>query len=119
VRIERSGTKKLIVAFHFQFSNPGGWKCDVCRKSGLDVKRQCRFRADVAGRGQRRIVWARKGVSLETCPKAYISAESLAWLEAFWVWRTLGGEVKELDARTAEAFLILTEEWAGEGHGEQ
>ena len=29
---KRPRTKKLIVAFHFEFSNQAGWKCDVCRK---------------------------------------------------------------------------------------
>ena len=25
-------TKKLLVAFHFQFSNQAGWECDACRR---------------------------------------------------------------------------------------
>ena len=38
---ERGGTKKLIVAFHFQFANQAGWRCDACRRNGLEKKRRC------------------------------------------------------------------------------
>ena len=38
---ERGRKKKLIVAFHFQFSNQAGWKCDACRRSGLERERRC------------------------------------------------------------------------------
>ena len=31
-RADAARTKKLIVAFHFQFSNQAGWRCDVCRR---------------------------------------------------------------------------------------
>ena len=37
----RVRTKKLIVAFHFQFSSQAGWRCDVCRRTGLEKKRRC------------------------------------------------------------------------------
>jgi hypothetical protein len=59
------------------------------------------------------VVWARKGVATETCPKSYISAESLGWLERFFAWKRLGhiGD-GALNARDAEALLILEKEWA-------
>ncbi len=35
--------KKLIVAFHFQYANQAAWKCDSCRRGGLELKRRCGF----------------------------------------------------------------------------
>jgi hypothetical protein len=53
-------------------------------------------------------VWARKGVSLQTCPKSYVTGESLALVEEFLVRRRLrGNEFSGLSARQAEAFVIL------------
>jgi hypothetical protein len=65
-------------------------------------------------------VWARKGISLGTCPKSFISAESLALLEHFSVRRRLGGgNVTELSAREADAFLILERALEAEGNNGQ
>src|SRR5690348_1583663 len=83
-------TKKLIVAFHFYlFSNQAGWKCDECRKAGLDVKRRCGWLSP-SDKGVERIVWARKEVATSECPKAFITPQSMAWLEEFVVRRKLG-----------------------------
>ena len=89
MRVVRRRTKKLIVAFHFQlFSNEAGWKCDACRKAGLEIKRRCGW--------------------LET-------AQSLAWLENFLVHRRLRQSWPEtLGARETEAFLILEAECEAE-----
>ena len=110
MRAHRGRTKKLIVAFHFHvFSNQAGWKCDPCRNAGLETRRRCAFlgHAHLADR----VVWARKQVSLHTCPKAYITAQSFAWLEEFLVRRKLRQPwPPELPARDAEAFLILENE---------
>jgi hypothetical protein len=57
-----------------------------------------------------------------------ITAESLSFLEQFQVWKRLaGGDPWQLSARTAEALLVLEEEWQkeiqqirqseGESHG--
>jgi hypothetical protein len=115
VRAVGRRTKKLIVAFHFHlFSNQAGWKCDECRKAGLDVKRRCGWLPTVNDVGQR-VVWARKQAATNTCPKSYISAQSVAWLEEFVVRRKLGQRWPEnLGARAAEAFLILESEWEAE-----
>jgi hypothetical protein len=60
-------------------------------------------------------VWARKGVSLQTCPKSYVTGASLALVEEFLVRRGLrGNEFPELSARQAEAFFILEEAIAAE-----
>lgn len=57
---------------------------------------------------QQRAVWRRNGVSTTRCPKNEITASSVSWLEAFHQWKLLGGAAfGELDARTADAFLVL------------
>ena len=60
-------------------------------------------------------VWARKHVVLGTCPKSYITAESLSFLEEFSVERRLGRmDPERLTARQVEAFLVLENELAME-----
>jgi hypothetical protein len=62
-----------------------------------------------------RLVWARKGASLTTCPRSYITAESLGLIEEFLVRRRLGGTgFGELSARQVEAFSILENELEAE-----
>jgi hypothetical protein len=67
-----------------------------------------------------RPVWARADVATETCPKSFITAESVGWVEEFLVRRRLGGmKLEELTARQVEAFLILEKALAREmKHGE-
>ena len=49
------------------------------------------------------------------CPKSAITATSLAFLEQFHIWKELGGlDLFALEARTAEAFLLLEREWRKE-----
>jgi len=60
-------------------------------------------------------VWARRGIALRTCPKSYITAESLTLVEEFFVRRRLGGMTfTELSARQVEAFVILEKALATE-----
>jgi hypothetical protein len=60
-------------------------------------------------------VWARRGIALRTCPKSYITAESLTLVEEFFVRRRLGGmNFTELSARQVEAFVILEKALAKE-----
>ena len=62
-----------------------------------------------------RVVWARNGVATTVCPKSFITARSMAWLEEYLVRRKLGQRGTEgLDARQVEAFLILEHELAAE-----
>ena len=64
---------------------------------------------------ENRVVWGRKHASIGTCPKSYITGQSMAWLEEFVVRQRLGQKVpEELSARDAEAFLILEAEWEAE-----
>jgi hypothetical protein len=115
VRIERRRTKKLIVAFHFHlFSNQAGWGCDQCRGAGLEIKRRCGWLRRAQGAGER-VVWARKHASTTSCPKSFVTAQSMAWVEEFVVRRRLGQKrPEELGAKEAEAFLILEAEWEAE-----
>jgi hypothetical protein len=58
-----------------------------------------------------KLVWARKRVSTDQCPTSAISAQSLAWIDQFYVWKRLGANYPgELSAREIEAFLILERE---------
>jgi hypothetical protein len=62
-----------------------------------------------------RLVWTRKNVTLDQCPKPYITAQSLSLLEEFFIrrrFRTMDSE--ELSARQVEAFLVLEKEFAAE-----
>ena len=102
--------KKLIVAFHFQYANQAGWKCGSCRQAGLEMKRRCGW-MPAALETPEKVVWARRRVSTDRCPTSLISAQSLTWIEQFWVWRRLGPSYPgELSAREIEAFLILERE---------
>jgi hypothetical protein len=54
-------------------------------------------------------------VALATCPKPYITAESQALVEEFFVRRRLRAfDAKELSARQVEAFVILEKELIAE-----
>jgi hypothetical protein len=119
VRPERRRTKKLIVAFHFQSSNRAAWKCDDCRKSGLEQARRCGWLPHSEAQ-KPRPVWVRGPVAVETCPKSFITPQSLQLLEEHRVWRELGQPAGfDLSARQAEAFLTLESEAlkeANDGH---
>ena len=112
MRSQRARKKKLTVAFHFQLASAEsggrtGWDCESCRRNGLDVKRRCGF-LPVEKRGAPRIVWGRKRMHVDECPKSLVTGESLSLLEEFFVRRRLGiPDSLDLEARKVEAFLIL------------
>jgi len=86
----------------------------VCRRSGLEKKRRCGW-LDGGEDESGPLVWARRRVSLRTCPKSYITAESHTLVEEFFVRRRLGiREIASLSARQVEAFVILERALAGE-----
>ncbi len=116
MRARRGRTKKLILAFHFQHADQARWKCEPCRKSGLDRERRCAHLAGGASPGEKP-VWSRKGVVALRCPKSLITAESLTWIEQDRVWKLLGApDYEEMNARRAAAFLTLEEAAAAEGN---
>jgi hypothetical protein len=58
-----------------------------------------------------RVVWARDRTSTTECPRSYITAQSWAWIEEFYVWRRLSSRSLDgLEAKKAEAFLLLENE---------
>jgi hypothetical protein len=60
-----------------------------------------------------RVVWARNSAAATVCPKSFISAQSMAWIEEYLVRRKLGQRgIEGLGAREVEAFLILEHELA-------
>jgi hypothetical protein len=62
-------------------------------------------------RGEARIVWGRKQAQSEECPKSFVTGDSLALVEEFFVRRRLGIEhLIDLEARKVDAFLILRDE---------
>jgi hypothetical protein len=62
----------------------------------------------VEKRGAARIVWGRKRMHVDECPKSLVTGESLSLLEEFFVRRRLGiPDSLDLEARKVEAFLIL------------
>jgi hypothetical protein len=62
-----------------------------------------------------RPVWARGPIVSRQCPKSVISSASLYWLEKFRWWKLTGsGPLWEMDAKCADALLLLNEEWQKE-----
>ena len=55
------------------------------------------------------------------CPKSIITAQSLHLLEQFRIWKEFGGGVPwALEAKAAEAILVLEEAWRREHeHGKE
>jgi len=98
-------------------ANPAAWKCDACRESGLENKRRCGW-VPAALTTPPRVVWRRRHVSTDVCPKSLITAQSITWIEAFYAWKRLRFSLSfDLNAREAEAFLILEEELLSENNG--
>jgi hypothetical protein len=117
VRAERGRKKKLIVAFHFQFANQAAWKCDACRRQGLEEKRRCGW---INIEGPARVIWARRGHGVTQCPTSYITGQSLAWLEEYCTWKLLGrADIRSLPARQVEAFWVLENELMEESQHER
>jgi hypothetical protein len=116
MRSLRGRTKKLLIAFHFQFSNRAAWDCDECRNRGLVKIRNCAF-AGEAVENPARPVWVRRGTASCRCPKSIVTPVSLSFLEQFQVWKRFGDDHPLLmDARTAEAIALLDDAWEAEQH---
>lgn len=117
MRPHRYRTKKLIVAFHFQFANQAGWRCEDCRRNGLEVTRRCGWLQIDETPSQ--VVWARARVATDRCPVSEITAESNALIQEFQVWKLFGRlDAFSLPARTVEAFCILENELKAEMNSE-
>jgi hypothetical protein len=78
---------------------------------GLEVRRRCGF-LSTDQLGPEKPVWLRGSVVSHECPKSFITAESIAMVERFYVRKEFGGVAgDELSARDAEGFVILQKEW--------
>jgi hypothetical protein len=100
-----------MVAFHFLRGEGSRWKCDACRKQGLEKRRRCGFLPQEQ-RGPKRIVWARGRAAAEECPKSLVTAASIELVERYFaskVWRW-----SDPTARDADAFMLLEEELRAE-----
>ena len=62
----------------------------------------------------KRIVWSRHGLHCEQCPKSIISNASYHFLDMFLAWKQFGADVWSLDAKVAQAILVLEDEWQKE-----
>jgi hypothetical protein len=57
----------------------------------------------------------RNRVAISTCPKSYVTGESLATVEEFFGRKRVGGRpAEELTARQVEAFAVLENEYFSE-----
>lgn len=64
----------------------------------------------------------RKGVFSVRCPKSVITAESLHFLEQFRWWKQCGGgagAIWNMDAKSADALMVLEHAWEMEKQSEQ
>ena len=119
MRADGRRTKKLTVAFHFLFANQAAWRCDNCRRQGLEQKRRCGWLGIEKQDGPP--VWARSGIGVSACPKSVITGESQALLEEYHTRKMLGhrGNINDLPARTVDAFCLLEQLTAKERSHEQ
>ncbi len=64
-----------------------------------------------------RVVWTRKKVFTQQCPKSMISSQSLMFIEQFRYWKHLGGGVPwDIDSKAADALLLLEQLFKTEEH---
>ena len=57
-----------------------------------------------------RPVFVRGSVLAFRCPKSTITPQSLSFIEQFVYWKKCGGNLWLLDAKSADAILVLEEE---------
>lgn len=66
------------------------------------------------------VVWARNDVGTGVCPKSYITADSIRWLELFGAWRLArGGSLLSMPARQVDAFRLIESELSKEMRNDQ
>jgi len=63
------------------------------------------------------VIWARGRVSAASCPRSYITPESVSLMEEFHAWKLIGAsDVYQLPARVVEAICVLENELRSEIH---
>ncbi len=107
---ERGRTKKLILALHYFSGGTAGWRCEDCRRQGLEKSRQCGWLRETGVK--RKAVWARYGTIADQCPKTAVTADSVAWMEQWAVWRQSGRfPHSDWGAKDLEAMAVLEQAW--------
>ena len=104
--LNEEAAKKLLVAFHFHFANQAGWKCDDCRRTGLENKRRCGWAGLGGDESGAPGVGAAAGMDDHLPAIVRHSAESQALVEEFLVAAAPGRALRfeELSAKQVEAF---------------
>jgi hypothetical protein len=69
--------------------------------------------------GPARPVFARRQTVAFQCPKSIITAQSLRLMEQFIYWKRGGGDLWSVDAKSADAILVLQEESEKENKNEE
>lgn len=64
-------------------------------------------------------VFVRKKTVAFRCPKSVITAQSASFVEKFFYWKRCGGDLWALDAKCADALLLLEEESVKENNHEE
>ncbi len=81
--------------------------------SGLAEVRRCAW-IGAKEKTPARLVWARgKNVAFH-CPKSIITAQSLSFIQQFLYWKGCGVDLWSLDAKSADAILLLQDEFEKE-----
>jgi hypothetical protein len=89
--------------------DPGGWKCDECRRFRLEERRGCPFTGAAARNGDK-VVWARHGAATAQCPKTVLTGESFRQLELFAGWQmSPNADVSRWPAKDVDALHYLAE----------
>jgi hypothetical protein len=55
-------------------------------------------------------VWVRGEAVTFRCPKSIVTPQSLTFIEQFLYWKRFGGNVWDLEAKSADAIWVLQEE---------
>lgn len=80
----------------------------------MERVRRCGFLGPGETAGQTP-VWVRKNLVLFECPKSFVKADSLNYLESYAAWKQLGMPSYDArEAREADAFAVLDGELAEE-----
>jgi hypothetical protein len=76
----------------------------------LEKRRRCGWLRLAASAAQE-VIWARGKNAVGSCPRSYITPESISLLEEFHAWKLIGvSDVYRLPARVVEAIFILENE---------
>ena len=78
-------------------------------KSGLVKARRCAWLKDT-DEFSATPVWVRGKTVAFRCPKSIITGQSLTFIEQFFYWKRCGGDLWALDAKCADALMVLQEE---------